>query len=624
MLRGNIRKLGYISEVKSVLSEFTQYDIGEEEIDRVMEAAGKESRLYYKLADMKVLYRGFQEYLKERYISKEELLDVFAGVVCKSDILKNSTLVLDGFTGFTPVQNRLLGELMKQCRKVVITVTIDAGEDPYRYEHPYQLFALSKHMVTTLTAFARENHIEIEEPLELFDKVPYRFKNNPALAFLERNLFRYRKETYKEKQNSIQIHTAKNPKEEAIAAAQQVRFYMRTCQYRCRDVAVIVSDMETYADALEQAFAMYDIPVFMDHKRSILLNSFVEYIRSLLGMAEQNFSYESVFRFLRTNLAGFTHDEVDEMENYVIGMGIKGYKRWQEKWIRRLPDMKEEELESLNHYRTRFVEKVDDFIFVLKQRRKTVKDITIALYEFMVKEKLQERIAEQEKYFRENGELALAKEYEQVYRIVIGLVDKFVELLGDEPVSLEEYCKLLDAGLEEARVGVIPPSLDQVMIGDMERTRLKDIRALVFVGANDLHLPGNLLRTGLLSEPDRELFQKEKLALAPGGKERAYVQKYYLYMNLTKPTEKLDIFYSKVSSAGKNIRPAYLVQDLQKLYPALQIIDEEEKTFTEIEFTEKQGLWQLIEGLQKSRGELDALWCELIPGTKRSRSGSRR
>ena len=222
MLRGNIRKLGYISEVKSVLSEFAQYDIGEEEIDRVMENAGRESRLYYKLADMKVLYRGFQDYLKERYISKEELLDVLSRVVCKSEILKNSTIVLDGFTGFTPVQNRLLGELMKHCRKVMITVTIDPAEDPYRYEHPYQLFALSKHMVTSMIQLAKENQIEIEEPMELFDKIPYRFRDNPALAFLERNLFRYRKETYEGEQDAVKIHVAREPGEEALAAAQQL------------------------------------------------------------------------------------------------------------------------------------------------------------------------------------------------------------------------------------------------------------------------------------------------------------------------------------------------------------------------------------------------------------------
>ena len=164
-----------------------------------------------------------------------------------------------------------------------------------------------------------------------------------------------------------------------------------------------------------------------------------------------------------------------------------------------------------------------------------------------------------------------------MYRIVVELFDKFVELLGDEPVTLEEYCQLLDAGLEEARVGVIPPSTDQVVAGDVERTRLKDIRALFFLGANDVHLPGALLRTGLLSERDREYFQKEKLALAPGGKEKAYVQKFYLYMNLTKPSERLFIYYSKVSSGGKTIRPAYLIQELRRLYPKLRVQDEEKK-----------------------------------------------
>ena len=133
---------------------------------------------------------------------------------------------------------------------------------------------------------AKENQIEVEEPMELFDKIPYRFRDNPALAFLERNLFRYRKETYEGEQDAVKIHVAREPGEEALAAAQQVRAYMRENGYRCREIAVIVSDMEMYAEALEQAFALYEIPVFMDHKRSILLNSFVEYIRSLLGMAE--------------------------------------------------------------------------------------------------------------------------------------------------------------------------------------------------------------------------------------------------------------------------------------------------------------------------------------------------
>lgn len=617
MLGGHMKKQGYISEVKSVISEFTQYDIGEDEIERVMESAGESSRLYYKLADIRLLYRGFTDYLREKYITKEELLDVLSREVEKSERLKNSTVVLDGFTGFTPVQDRLLGELMRHCREVIVTVTMDRRENPYVYEHPYQLFALSKQMVTSLLQIAKQNKIPVEEPVELYDHVPWRFKEQEALAFLEKHLFRYGAGAYEKEQEQVKLHLAKNPREEAYAVAEQVRRMMREDGYRLRDIGVIVSDMDVYADHLKQAFIKYDIPFFMDHKRSILLNSFVEYIRSVLHMAEQSFSYESVFRFLRTNLAGFTYEEIDELENYVIGLGIKGYKHWQEKWTRKLRGMAQEDLDKMNHYRRQLVEKVDSLIYVLRQRRKTVADITRAIYEFMVQENLQVRLAEQEELFKAKGELALAREYAQIYRIVIELFDKFVELLGDEQVSLSEYCKLLDAGLEEARVGVIPPEVDQVVIGDMQRTRLKDIKALLFAGANDVYLPGALLRTGLLSELDREKFAREKLTLSAGGKEKAYVQKFYLYLNLTKPSEKLDIYYSKVSADGKSVRPSYLIQELQKLFPKLKVRDEE-RYLKEQELTENIGFDRMIREFVQKRHETDGAWCELYNWYKKN------
>ena len=616
VLKGNMKKLGYISEVKSVLSEFDQYDIGEEELRQMKAAAGENSRLYYKLQDLEVLYIGFKKYLEDRFITKEELLDALCRVVKGSDILKESTIVLDGFTGFTPVQNRLLGELLEVCREVIVTVTMDDRENPYVYKHPYQLFALGKHTVTSLIQIAAERKVSVEDPLCLYERPLYRFCDNSAMEFLERNIFRYSKECYKEKQGAVRIHVARNPREEAMKAAGRVRNLVRTKGYRYRDIGVIVSNMEVYGDDLGQAFDLYEIPVFMDHKRSILLNSFVEYIRSLLNMVKDNFSYESVFRFLRTNLSGFTYGEVDELENYVIALGIRGYKKWQESWIRRPKYLEEENLEILNHNRVRLVEKVDTLVYVLRQRSKTVKDVTMALYEFMVREELQLKLQRQSEAFQEAGELALAKEYSQVYRILIELFDKFVELLGDEKVTMDEYLKLLDAGLEEARVGVIPPGIDQVVVGDMQRTRLKDIKALIFVGANDTFLPGALIRSGLLTERDRDKFATGKIHLSPGGKEKAYEQKFYLYMNLTKPSETLDIYYSKVSADGKSIRPSYLIQEMQRLFSGLEIEDEEKQAFSAQEWTPKLGMQKVIRGFQDGNA-MDQEWQELYSWYKR-------
>ena len=609
VLRGNMKKPGYISEVKSVISEFTQYDVGEEEICRVMETAGEESNLSCKLEDILKLYLGFSEYLDKKYITKEELLDVLSREIGKSEILKDSTVALDGFTGFTPVQNRLLRELMRCCREVVVTVIMDERENPFSYRSPYQLFALSKHMVSSLSDIAKEEKIAVEEPEYLYGK-PVRFEGNDALSFLERNIFRCGREAFGREQEAVSVRGARNPREEAFAAAGEIRALVRERKYRFRDIGVIASDMDVYGDYLEEAFAAYDIPAFMDHKRSILLNSFVEYVRSLLNMAEQGFTYESVFRFLRTGLSGIDYEDTCVLENYVIGLGIKGYKKWQCRWERLLKGMDAEDLRRLNRLRTQFVEKVDGFVFVLKQRQKTVRDITEALYEFMVREELQLKLKRQEEMFLAEGELALAKEYAQVYRILMELLDKFVELLGDEAVSLKEYGKLLDAGLSEAMVGVIPPSVDQLVAGDVQRTRLKDIKALIFIGANDAYLPGALLRTGLLSERDRERFQKEKISLAPGGKEQAYIQKFYLYMNLTKPSERLSVYFSKVSPEGKSMRPSYLIQEIRRLYPLLAVSDEEGRPLRDRELTEDMGMDLLIKGFQ-GRELTDRGWQEL-------------
>ena len=113
VLKGNLKKQGYISEVKSVVSEFTQYGVDFERLDEFMETLNPDSYLSYKLKDIRRVYEGFEDYLKERYITKEEMLDVLSSVVPDSRILKGSVVAMDGFTGFTPVQNRLLGELLR-------------------------------------------------------------------------------------------------------------------------------------------------------------------------------------------------------------------------------------------------------------------------------------------------------------------------------------------------------------------------------------------------------------------------------------------------------------------------------------------------------------------------------
>ena len=611
VLGSNIRKPGYISEVKSVISELMQYNILPADMEKMKDAVEKNSYSYYKLQDIQMLYQEFENYLKDKYITKDELLDLLCLHMDRSRILKDAVVALDGFTVFTPVQNKVLAEMLVCCQKVFVTVTIDRSENPFVLEDKYQIFALSKKMAIALKRICEEQRIEVEEPVCLYQEPTYRFQNQPALAFLESELFRLGQKKYKEKQQNIRIYVSRNPREEVEFAAQRIRALVRKRGYRYQDIAVIVSDMNLYADDIERIFARYEIPVFMDYKRSLLLNSFVEYIRSLLAMIEKNFSYESVFRFLRTGLTGFSGNEIDILENYVRGLGIRGYKKWQEKWIRRTGEMAEEMLEIVNRMRVEFVEKVDPLVFVLKQRHKTVKDVTLALYEFIEQEKMYEKIRQMELSFQEAGESALAKEYAQVYGVVIGLFDKFVQLLGEERISLKEYCDLLDAGMNEARIGIIPPGIDQVMAGDIERTRLKDIKALIMLGVNDALISPGVGSQGLLSENDREKFEKKGLELAPGVKEKAFIQKYYLYLHLSKPTEELNISYSKLTQDGKSARPAYLIGELRKMFVSLPVFDMETYGMEYREMLPRTGMDYLIQGLRDQKLMETAGWQEL-------------
>lgn len=614
VLRGNLKKQGYISEVKSVISEFTQYGVEPRTLEQFLSGLDPAGSLYLKLDDIRKIYEGFEEYLRERYITKEEMLDVLSTMVPGSELLKDSVVAVDGFTGFTPVQDRLIGELLKVCKKVMITVEMDQREDPFVFRHPYQLFALGKEMASSLAEIAAREGVEMEEPVFLKGTPVYRFRNNPELAFLESELFRYSGKQYpadgEGEYRSISLHEAGNPKGEAVFAAETIRRLVREKGYRYRDIAVIASDMNTYADAAERAFRMYDIPFFTDHKKSILFNSFVEYLRSLLDMAEQNFTYDSVFRHLRTGLCGFTDDEIDRMENYCLALGIRGYKKWQQAWVRKTSESAEE-MAELNRLRERFSAYIEPLFRVLRKRNKTVREVTGAVYEHLCREKLQEQLNRMQTEFQDAGELAAAKEYAQVYRIAVELFDKFTELLGDEKVSLKEYCDLLDAGLEEAKVAVVPPSLDQVMIGDIERTRIKNIKALFFLGANDTLLPGSMSGGGLLSERDRECFQKEHIALSPGAKEKLYIQKFYLYLNLTKPEDRLFLCWSRVSGNGKTLRPAYPVQEIRRLFPGIPCTDEGRKELPEREFTPRTGAAELAAGLRDRQYGVSEAWKDL-------------
>lgn len=566
-LGGQMGKPGYLNEVKSLLSEFLQYGIGEENLGEMLENAEGTPLLSMKLRDVGVLYKAFCEYLEGHYMTGEEVMDVLWHMVPFSQKLRGSVMVLDGFTGFTPIQNKVIQELLHTCRKISVTVTMDARENPYIKGKSHQLFYMGRKMVQTLSGLTKD----LEEPVLLYHGKNSRFAKTPALQFLEEHIFRYQKAVYTEPQEEISMFCGENPKKEMEEVVRRVARLVRTEHIRYGEIAIITGNMEEYGTFARQAMEAAEIPYFVDEKHTVLMNPFVEYLRAAMEMVVQDFSYESVFRYLRCGMSGLTREETDILENYVLALGIRGRRRWEEKWVRIYRGMNPEDIQKINEIREQFTEEIRELAEGFAGRKKTVEEYVRIFYSFIVNTGVWNKLKEQEMFFKEQGNQALEKEYSQIYGIVMELFDCMVDILGEEVVSRQEFRQLLETGLSEAKVALIPPSQDQVLVGDIERTRLKDIKVLFFVGVNEGNIPKKTEYGGILTEMDRTFLEEQGIELAPGPKEQMSIQRYYLYLNLTKPKEHLCLSYSLSNSSGEAVSPAYLIGSIRNLFPKIQL-----------------------------------------------------
>lgn len=605
-----LHKQGYIHEVKSAISEFMQYGISTQDMDKLITSAQKRGALAMKLKDLKTLYRGFQDYIRDHFITTEETLDVLRRSLSKSKILKGSVVVFDGFTGFTPIQNRLIQELMRVCAETIVTVTIGVGEDPYKMDGEQKLFHLSKKTVADLEKLAAE--AEVERGEDLFVKGgPNRFAKAPALHYLEQNLFRYQYEPYAGEQQEIHMFEALSPREEVHQTALYIRHLIREQGMTYRDIAVVIGDLEGYASYVETEFGQLEIPCFLDRTRGIVLNPMIEYIKSALQLYIKDFSYDTVFHFLRSGMADISREEIDELENYVIRTGARGYRTYSRLFTRRTEELQEnaegseqaeeKTMERLNRIRQQFVDAVE--ILHMGSQEKAG-DYVSHLYDFLEQNQVQQKLLNYQQQFEKEGDLSRAREYAQIYRLVMDLLDQVYELLGEEEISRQEFADILEAGFGEITVGTIPQNVDRIVVGDMERTRLKQVKVLFFLGVNDGNIPKNASKGGIISDMDREFLIESGTEMAPSPRQQMYIQRLYLYLNMTKPSEQLYLSYAKVNSEGKGIRPSYLIDTVRKLFPAMSV-----------EYPQNRSRLEQIEGRQEGARYLAEELREYVEGT---------
>lgn len=551
----NVERYGFISELKSIISEFYQYGIGEEELIKMQEAAKGNAVLEKKLHDLTVLYRGFEEMLAERYITTEGILDMLCEKIPKSKVLRDSVICLDGFTGFTPSQYKLIEQLMRVAKDCYITVTMPEGE-LFQKKKEYELFFLSSQTAEAMQRLALK--ARQEDVFAECTEMKGRYAAEESLKFLSENLFRSHA-VYKEKAEAIRLFAHQDIRSEVMWTVAEIYRLVKKEDYRYRDIAVVTADMDSYAEYMARELERAGLPYFIDQKKRILDNPMIEFIRAAINVAVYDFSYESVLHFAKSSLAGFVPEQVDAFENYALAVGVRGMSAYGKEWKRKLRTRYSVDYEVINEVRKSVLSKLIEFCAVMKKENTSGKERVQAIRTLLdtsdVKEKTEKMVEE----FAANGEPLRAKEYEQIWEIVSDILERIEALIGEEEMCLAEFQEILETGFTEAKVGLVPPGIDQIVVGDMERTRLKDIKALFFVGLNDSVVPKQGKNGGVLSEPDRARIAGAGVELAPDRRQSAFYSEFYLYLSMTRPTKKLYLSYRKTDGSGKAMRPSYLI-----------------------------------------------------------------
>ncbi len=593
VLGGFLHRQGYIHEVKGVVSEFMQYGIAPRDLDKLTEFAKERASLSGKLRDLQTIYESFTEYIQDHFVTAEETLEILRKNLGKSKMIRGSVIVFDGFTGFTPIQNRLIGDLMALSKETILTLVCGREDSPYRLDGEQRLFYLTKKTVNVLERLAGEKNVERDRREDVFlgagenaatsgtsqtsrasaatgEAAGGENPSADALSFLQDNLFRYGGGCFSGEQDQIRLFEASNPAQEVHQTALRIQELIREEGLQFRDIALICGDLEGYAPYIESEFEKLEIPCFIDRTRGISLNPLTEFIQSALSLFTRNFNYESVMHYLRSGLTGIPREDVDRFENYILETGIRGSGAYSRVFSRRMKHMDpadETELEGLNRTREIFLGQVED---LRGKDRDTASAHVNRLYDFLVRAQAQRKLAEQAEAFEKAGDTSRAREYAQIYRLVMDLLDQIYQLLGEEEISRQEFADIVEAGFGEIQVGIIPQNVDRVLAGDMERTRFKPVDTLFFLGVNDGNIPRNTSKGGIISDMEREFLQDSEVTLAPTPRQKMFIQRFYLYLNMTKPSRRLFLSYSRQGSDGKALRPAYLIDTLKRMYRELR------------------------------------------------------
>lgn len=580
--KDNLNFLGKNAEnvdiIGNSITEFKKHRIN---IDNLKEEANTTTDIYLKLKlnDMITMYEEFEKSIQDKFLDENDVLDILNTQILESNQFKDAIIYIDEFVGFTTQEYEIIAKLMQLAKEVNVTICTDnlvQQEDADK-----DIFYANKNTGIKLINLAKEYGIEIEDDVKLTEL--HRFKNS-ELKHLEENFYAVPYKTYKEEPKNIKLFLANNQYTEIEHIASEIVKLVRNENYRYKDISVITKNLSLYSSLIKVIFANYNIPVFIDEKKELSENILVKFLIAVLEICNKNWSYEAVFNYLKTGFVNIDKEEIFKLENYCIRWGIKANKWYKEDWnYVGKEEYTEEELARLNELRKMIVTPIR------KLQEKSRKDnsfinLTKILYEFLEEMKIEEVITSKIEKLEEKGFIELANEYESSFKVLIELFDEIVLVFGEEKTNFDKYMSILKIGLKNTGLGKIPATQDQVIVGDVNRSRSHKVRAVFIIGINDGEFPSIYKDEGFFNDKDREYLKAQGFDLANGSLENLYEENFNIYKAFTIAEEKLFLSYASSDNEGRTLRPSILITKLKKIYPNLKetsdIITQEKEIIT--------------------------------------------
>ena len=558
-------KNGFVSRLGKTITEFFRYRVTPEQLETMSNQEGLSHSVQDKCRDMASIYRRYEEFLSETYLTGDTTLSLLEEKLASSAAFEDTEIWLDGFYGFTPQEYGIIAQLLRLCKRVSITLPMD--------EHSYFASSLPPAAPFFEPHLTKQKLVSLAEEMGIAMESPVFFKENhraqtPALAFLEKNYFYgyYKKSPDHE---GIHICSCATRESEMAYAAGQILSLVREQGLRYRDIAIVTNAMSAYEKGLKGILSEAGIPCFVDSRRDIASHPLIGLVNSLLECVVYDFRYESVFSYLKTGLTPMAQEDMDILENYVLAYGIKGYKWKKDVWAYGFQPGQEAEQAYLNDLRAQVMTPFAPLLALKRKKNLPLRDWVTALVVQLDTLGIAEKLTALSEAAAAKGNAAKAEEHRQIWQILMDVLQKAVEILGDAPMSLDTFARILSAGLEESSMGLIPPTADSLLVGDIERSRLPDIKALLVLGVNDGILPAPAENTGIFTETEREALTAAGMELAPDGKRKLFEEQFLIYRGLTKPSHALYLTYANGDTEGKALFPSSLIARIAKMYPTL-------------------------------------------------------